>query len=483
MLLSELRSQMSHVSTGETEPGEQSGDPQIVDVTHDSSKVRPGALFCCVSGATRDGHQFAPAAVESGAAALLCERSLGLGVPEILVPDTRVAMAEAAALVWGRPADKLRLVGVTGTNGKTTVVTLVTGILARAGHSARSIGTLTGERTTPESTDLQRDLARLVDDGVTHVAVEVSSHALVQHRVDRVRFDIAVFTNLGTDHLDFHGTPEAYFAAKARLFDPDHSDAGIVCVDDIHGRLLYDASGSTFTPVSIDQAVDLVSDGAGSSFTWRGQRVELPLVGRYNVIDALLAAEVCVALDVPPEVVAAALHQADVVPGRFETFRSAASESPTVVVDYAHTPDALESALEAAREITPAGSRLTVVFGCGGSRDRSKRPMMGAVAARLADRVIVTNDNPRDDDPSQIIDEILTGVAAEEASDPDIAVGAEVLPDRRAAIVAAVTGAGDGDVVVIAGKGHEQGQVFADRVEPFDDRQVVREILEERDRR
>lgn len=484
MLLSDLRSRMGTAKHGPTGAGTTESDPEIVDVTHNSSAVAPGSLFCCVRGTERDGHEFASAAVEAGAVALLCERPLGLGVPEIVVEDARVSMAEAAAIVWDNPAEKLKLVGVTGTNGKTTVVTLVTGILARTGRAARSIGTLTGERTTPESTDLQRELAKMVTDGVTHVAIEVSSHALVQHRVDRVRFDIAVFTNLGIDHLDFHGTPEAYFAAKARLFEPDQSDVGIVCVDDVHGRLLYDASGSTFTRVSVDDAVDLVSTDTGSTFTWRGQSVKLPLVGRYNVIDALLAAEVCVELGLAPAEVAESLGHSDVVPGRFETYRSTSATrgSVSVVVDYAHTPDALESALEAAREVTPAGAHLSVVFGCGGDRDRSKRPMMGSVASRLADRVVITNDNPRSENPEDIISEILAGVSAELAFEPDLASEAEVIPDRRQAIAAAIAAAGDRDVVLVAGKGHEQGQIFADRIEPFDDRQVVVELLEERDR-
>lgn len=480
MRLSELRAQMSLArSSGSAGSTAVTADPEVRDVTHNSSDVAPGSLFCCLTGATRDGHDFAFAAVEAGAVALLCERPLGLGVPEIVTGDARIAMAEAAAIFWGRPSEKLRLVGVTGTNGKTTVVTLVTGILARTGHSARSIGTLTGERTTPESTDLQRELAKMVADGVTHVAVEVSSHALVQHRVDQVRFDIAVFTNLGTDHLDFHRTPEAYFAAKAKLFEPTQSDVGIVFVDDIHGRLLYDASGATFTAVSIDDAKGLTSDGTGSRFTWRDNRVDLPLVGRYNVIDALLAAEVCAELGVAPAEVADALKHADVVPGRFETFRSdpGSGRSVSVVVDYAHTPDALESALEAAREVTPSGARLTVVFGCGGDRDRSKRPMMGEVAARLADRVVLTNDNPRSDDPAGIIDEIRDGFGAGLSENPDRMVDTEVIADRREAISSAIAGAGENGVVLVAGKGHERGQIFADRVEPFDDREVVREIL------
>jgi UDP-N-acetylmuramoyl-L-alanyl-D-glutamate--2,6-diaminopimelate ligase len=443
------------------------GEPGVVlrSVSHDSRAVSHGALFCCVVGERSDGHDHAAAAVERGATALLVERELDLDVPQVVVDDVRAAMAPAAAEVYGRPADRLRTVGVTGTNGKTTVVSLIGHVLERAGRAAGVIGTLTGERTTPEAPELQARLAGFVVDGVTDVAMEVSSHALVLHRVDAITFDVAVFTNLGRDHLDFHGTPEAYFAAKATLFEPGRCRAAVVDVDDVHGRLLLDASEVPVVGTSLADAVDLTSTPRGSTFTWRGLRVDLPVPGRHNVSNALLAAEACRLLDIAPEVIAAALSDAPVVPGRFEAVD--AGQDFTVVVDYAHTPDALEGVLAAARDMAPVGASVTVVFGCGGDRDAGKRPEMGAVACRLADTVVLTNDNPRSEDPLRILEEIRTGC-------PD---APRIEPDRRAAIHLALAGAGPGDVVVIAGKGHEQGQVVGDTVTPFDDRAVAREEL------
>jgi UDP-N-acetylmuramoyl-L-alanyl-D-glutamate--2,6-diaminopimelate ligase len=444
------------------------GGVVVSDVTHDSRQVAVGSMFCCVTGGVHDGHLFAPDAVASGASALLCEHPLALDIAQLVVSDTRVAMAIAAAEVHGRPSERLGVVGVTGTNGKTTVVSMVASVLNHAGRAARAIGTLTGERTTPESTDLQRMLAQMLADGVSDVAMEVSSHALTLHRVDEIAFDVAVFTNLGVDHLDFHGTPEAYFAAKARLFEPGRCRVGVVNLDDVHGRLLADVSEFEVVGVSLADAHDLVTAPDGSSFTWRDTRIQLPMPGRHNVMNALLAAESLLQLGLDPATIAAGLAVLPTVAGRFESFRRELDGgAATVVVDYAHTPDALEQALGAARELVAPGARLTVVFGCGGDRDRGKRPMMGAVATRLADRTIVTNDNPRSEDPSAIIEQIRAGLEDR----------TERIDDRRAAITAAVLDAEPGDVVLVAGKGHEQGQVIGDRVEPFDDRQVVREVI------
>ncbi len=440
----------------------------VRDVTHDSRRVGPATLFCCVTGGVHDGHRFAPDAVRDGAVALLCEHPLALDVPQLVVRDTRAAMATAAAAVHGRASERLGVVGVTGTNGKTTVVSMIAAVFEHAGRRARAIGTLTGERTTPESTDLQRLLAELVDGGVAEVAMEVSSHALVLHRVDEVAFDVAVFTNLGVDHLDFHGTPEAYFAAKARLFEHGRCRVGVVNLDDVHGRLLADVSEFEVVGVSLDDAHDLATGPQGSTYTWRDTPVSLPMPGRHNVLNALLAGEALLQRGLTPAQVAAGLAALPVVAGRFEAFhRDVPGGQVTIVVDYAHTPDALEQALGAARDLAAPGGRLTVVFGCGGDRDRGKRPMMGAVAARLADRTIVTTDNPRSEDPSHIISEIRAGLEDR----------TERIDDRREAIAAAVREAVAGDVVLVAGKGHEQGQVFADRTEPFDDREVVRDSL------
>jgi len=444
----------------------------VTSATHDSRKAGAGSLFCCVVGASSDGHDFAAAAVAAGAVALLVERPIVASVipselPQLVVDDVRTAMAPAAALVYGHPARHLRTVGVTGTNGKTTVVSTIAHVLRSVGRQVESIGTLSGSRTTPEATDLQARMADLVAHGVTDLVMEVSSHALVLHRVDSLLFDVAVFTNLGRDHLDFHGTPEAYFAAKAALFEPDRSRMGVVDVDDVHGRLLLDVAGPDrpMTAVTLADAGEIGISCAGSSFSWRGRDVTFPLPGRHNVADALLAAEACVALGVEVEAVVPALATLPVVPGRFEAID--AGQPFSVVVDYAHTPDAMEQVLMAARATT--SGRLAVVFGCGGERDAGKRVAMGEVACRLADSVVLTDDNPRFEDPRRIISEIRSGCAGDPL----------VLSDRRAAIRAALAAAEPGDVVVIAGKGHEQGQEVAGVLTPFDDRAVAAEVLSE----
>ncbi len=451
------------------------GEVVVTDVVADSRQVVPGAIFCCVVGQHHDGHEHAEAAVAAGAVALLCQRTLPLQVPQVVVDDVRRAMGPCAAQVHDHPAASLDVIGVTGTNGKTTVVAMIESILGAAGRSARVIGTLTGTRTTPEAPDLQRQLRRIVDEGADAVAMEVSSHALALHRVDGITFDVAVFTNLGVDHLDFHGTPEAYFAAKARLFDDDVSRAGVVNADDVHGRLLMDASGGRFTGVSIEDAADLHTGREGTTLTWRGARLTVPLPGQHNATNALLAAEACRLLGVDDDAIARGLAGMPVVPGRFETY--VAPSGATVVVDYAHTPDALEHILRAARSIGDPDSRLTVVFGCGGDRDRGKRPLMGSVAADLADRVVITTDNPRSEDPADIAAEVRAGALAARSEDESHPAVIEEVPDRAEAIRRAVLEAGRADVVVIAGKGHEQGQEFADRTEHFDDAEVVRSLI------
>ncbi|MFZ4519156.1 MAG: UDP-N-acetylmuramoyl-L-alanyl-D-glutamate--2,6-diaminopimelate ligase [Microthrixaceae bacterium] len=443
---------------------------RLTAATHDSRRVGPGTLFVCVPGAVTDGHDFAAAAVAAGAAALLVERELALDVPQVVVPDARAAMGPAAAAVHGNPGASLRLAGVTGTNGKTTVVSLLGHVLAVAGRATDVIGTLTGERTTPEATDLQAHLAEDVARGVTDVAMEVSSHALVLHRVEPLTFDVAVFTNLGLDHLDFHGTPEAYFAAKAMLFEPERCRTGVANVDDVHGRLLVDSSGGRVRPSSIADAGDLVVEPPGWRFRWRGHPVRLPVPGRHNVTNALLALEAAALLGVDPAVAAAALADAPGVPGRFEVIRSDAPFA--VVVDYAHTPDALDTVLVAADDLRGPGGATRVVFGCGGDRDRTKRPLMGEVAARRADRVVFTDDNPRSEDPAAIRAEIRVGADRV----PEVerrATEVTVVPDRAGAIAAALGAAGPGDVVVLAGKGHEQGQTAGGVTVPFDDREAA----------
>jgi UDP-N-acetylmuramoyl-L-alanyl-D-glutamate--2,6-diaminopimelate ligase len=440
--------------------------PRISDVVADSRRVTPASLFCCVTGAVHDGHDHAAAAVQAGAVALLCERELPLEVPQLVVPDVRSAMAPVAARVHGDPSRRLDVIGVTGTNGKTTVVSMVAAILSAAGRQVRTIGTLTGERTTPEAPDLQRQLAAFVAEGVDAVAMEVSSHALALHRVDAVEFAVAVFTNLGIDHLDFHGTPEAYFAAKALLFEPGRARVGVVNVDDVRGRLLLDAAEGPMVGVGLADAGDLRADRRGSTFEWHGVTVRLTMHGRHNVSNALVAAEACRTLGVDVATVAAGLSSLPVVPGRFETID--VPGGAVAVVDYAHTPEALEEVLAASRDLAADRGRVTIVFGCGGDRDRSKRPRMGEVASRLADRVIVTSDNPRSEDPGSIISAVVEGCEGP----------VEVVPDRAEAIATAFVGIGPDDVVLVAGKGHEQGQVLGDRTLPFDDREQVRAVID-----
>ncbi|HET7489094.1 MAG TPA: UDP-N-acetylmuramoyl-L-alanyl-D-glutamate--2,6-diaminopimelate ligase [Acidimicrobiales bacterium] len=447
---------------------ERRGDLAAIDVAsvaYDSRSVAPGALFCCLPGAVADGHEHAAGAVAAGAVALLCERLLPLAVGQARVASTRRAMAPVAAAFHGHPSRALAVVGVTGTNGKTTVTHLLGSVLRAHGWAAGVIGTLDGPRTTPEAPDLQAALARHLAGGARAVALEVSSDALVQHRVDAVWFEAAAFTNLSPEHLNTHGDMESYFAAKASLFDPARAGTGVVNADDPWGRRLLDSAPMPLVPYSVSDAGDVEVGPGGSSFTWEGHRVRLRLGGRFNVSNAVCAATLARLLGVPPADVAAGLSAVDEVPGRFQ--RIDAGQPFAVVVDYAHTPDALEQVLRAARD--EAGGRVLVVFGCGGDRDRAKRPLMGEVAARLADVVVLTDDNPRSEDPAAIRAEVRAGAA-----------GAPSLleePDRRAAIEAAVAAARAGDVVVVAGKGHETGQTAGDRTEPFDDRQVARDAL------
>ncbi|CAN5852853.1 UDP-N-acetylmuramoyl-L-alanyl-D-glutamate--2,6-diaminopimelate ligase [soil metagenome] len=445
------------------------GDPRAVEITSvvsDSAEAGPGALFCAISGARADGHGFAAAAIDAGARALLVEHLVATDVPQIVVPDTRAAIGPVAAAFHGRPSTRLAVVGVTGTNGKTTTVHLLRTVLERAGWPTGLIGTLTGVRTTPEAPELQARLAAMVAEGRRAVAMEVSSHAMAMHRVDGTRFAVGVFTNLSRDHLDFHASLEDYFQHKARMFDPAFADAAAVNLDDPRGRLLRDAATVPTTGFSLDDVEDLQLGVSSSQFRWRGRDVVLHLGGRFNVANALAAATAASLLGIDDAVIAEGLADAGPVAGRFEVVD--AGQPFTVVVDYAHTPDGLEQLLDAARAVVPGGSTL-LVFGCGGDRDRSKRPAMGRVAVTGADRVVLTSDNPRDEAPEVIIDAVREGMGDTAAL--------VIEPDRRAAIVAALSEAGPGDVVVLAGKGHETTQVIGDREEPFDDRVVAREEL------
>jgi len=461
------------------------GDPggtDVVAVTHDSGVVVPGALFCCVRGTRVDGHDFAPQAVAGGAVAVLCERPVEVGreVPQVLVDDVRPAMAHAAAALFGHPSERLAVVGVTGTNGKTTTTHFLRAVLEADGRRAAVIGTLSGDLarsrgrpgrgrgpgTTPEAPDLQAHFAELLDEGFDAVAMEVSSHALAQHRVDATRFAAAVFTNLSQDHLDFHGSMDRYFEAKSALFDPVRAKVGVVNADDAYGRRLIETSQLPVRPFAMSDAVGLEMDRRRSSFQWEGEAVELRIPGVANVSNAIAAATAARELGVGAAAVAAGLSSLVSVPGRNEPVDR--GQPFTVLVDYAHTPDGLAQALSSARRLA-GGSRVLVVFGCGGDRDRGKRPLMGEVATRLADVAVLTSDNPRSEDPMAIIDEVRAGV--------DLSRSLVVEPDRRAAIGTALHAAGPDDIVIIAGKGHETTQVTGADVLPFDDRVVAAEIL------
>jgi UDP-N-acetylmuramoyl-L-alanyl-D-glutamate--2,6-diaminopimelate ligase len=457
---------------------------EVTDLAYDARHVTPGALFACVPGLKADGHDFAADAVARGAAALLVERRLELPVPQLVVDDVRSAMALAADAFFGFPTRELQVAGVTGTNGKTTTAFLLFSILAAAGRRPGLLGTvemrLGGERrsvtrTTPEAIDLQRTLREMLDAGDRSCAMEASSHGSELKRLLGVRFAALVFTNLSQDHLDLHGTMSAYFDAKRRLFtepDPDgNRPPAAVNVRDENGRRLVEelrALGERPLTFGLAEDADIRAEGleltaAGSRFRAAGIPLAPRLRGRFNVENLLGAVAASRLLEIPDDAIARGVEHVAGVPGRFEAVEE--GQPFTVLVDYAHTPEALANVLAEARAITR--NRLVCVFGCGGDRDRSKRPLMGEMATRLADRVVVTSDNPRSEDPLAIIQDILVGAGA----NPDVE------PDRAAAIALALEEAEEGDVVVIAGKGHEQGQEFADRTIPFDDREVARDAL------
>jgi UDP-N-acetylmuramoyl-L-alanyl-D-glutamate--2,6-diaminopimelate ligase len=477
------------------------GEPsvEIRDLAYDSRRVGQGTLFFCFAGEKTDGHDFAAGAVEAGAAALVVERPLDLDVPQAQVEDARAAMAPIAAAFNQDPTSELTVVGITGTNGKTTTAFLVRHLLESAGQQCGLLGTVRQvvggkveevERTTPEAIDLQPTFSRMLEAGDEACAMEVSSHALVLHRADAIHLAVKVFTNLSQDHLDFHADMEDYFAAKRLLFMGEggaplielEGGISVVNLDDPYGQRLAEEldtgeGGDCVTYSAAGADADLSARGVsfdttGSRFLCKSPKgeleVETPLPGDFNVSNALAALSVAHALGLDLQEAAGALASAEQVPGRFESIDE--GQPFGVIVDYAHTPDSLENVLAAARRLT--GSRLISVFGAGGDRDRDKRPLMGRAGAELSDVAVVTSDNPRSEDPDAIIDQIRAGIP----DDPH----AEVLvdADRRAAISAALGRAGEGDLVVIAGKGHEQGQEFEDgRKIPFDDRDVAREEL------
>ena len=451
---------------------------EVGSLAYDSRKVGPGTLFFCVPGEKVDGHEFAAGAVEAGATGLVVERQLDLDVPQVVVADARAAMAPLAALFWGRPTRQLRVVGVTGTNGKTTTAFLVREILEASGVSCGLLGTVKQvvggveeavERTTPEAIELQATFRRMLDGGDRVCVMEVSSHAMALHRADAIEFEVALFTNLTQDHLDFHADMEDYFLAKRKLFATGPGTA-IVNVDDPYGRRLageFEVVTFSAEGAQADCAARGVRfDAAGAEFTIALRAGEVAvrtgMPGHFNVANALGAFAVAEALGIPPESAAAGLGRAARVPGRFEPVD--AGQEFAVLVDYAHTPDSLENVLRAARRLTEG--RLIAVFGAGGDRDRDKRPKMGRAGTELSDLAVVTSDNPRSEDPATIVAEVAAGAA------PGAELEIEV--DRAVASARALGRAEPGDTVVIAGKGHEQGQEFeGGRKVPFDDREVA----------
>ncbi len=455
-------------------------DVEVASLAYDSRKAGPGTLFFCVVGEKRDGHEFAPQVVAAGAVALVVERRLEVAVPQVVVASARAAMAPFAAALWGDPTAALRVVGVTGTNGKTTTAYLLREILEAAGIRTGLLGTVKQvvggaeepvERTTPEAIDLQETFRRMLEAGDRACAMEVSSHAMALHRADAIHFDVALFTNLTQDHLDFHADMEDYFAAKRLLFAAGPA-VRIANLDDPYGRRLAgEFDCLTFSAEGADadyRAVDVEFDAGGASFTVAGRaRVETGMPGHFNVANALGAFAAAEALGVDAATAAAGLAAAGRVPGRFEPIDE--GQGFAVLVDYAHTPDSMENVLRAARRLT--SGRLIAVFGAGGDRDRAKRPLMGRAGGTLADLAVVTSDNPRSEDPAAIVAEVAAG-----AREGDAELVVEV--DRQAAIALALGRAEPGDTVVIAGKGHEQGQEFeGGRKIPFDDREVARAEL------
>jgi UDP-N-acetylmuramoyl-L-alanyl-D-glutamate--2,6-diaminopimelate ligase len=463
-------------------------------VTHDSRDVAPGKVFVALRGLTQDGSLYAPQAIAAGATAVVAETTAppGVSVPWIVVSDARVALAALADAFFEHPSGRMTVVGVTGTNGKTTTSYLVRSIFEAAGMSCGLLGTVAYQignraieatRTTPEAPAVQELMRDMVTAGCVACAMEVSSHALSLHRVDHVRFAAGIFTNLTRDHLDFHGDMETYFAAKRHLFEmlPEGAPA-VVNIDDPRGQALAEMAGRPVT-YAIGRTADVTPGPL--TFTLTGLRfdartprgvvrVESPMLGRPNAYNILAAVAATAALDVPLEAIEAGVRHLAGVPGRFQVASSAADDV-TVIVDYAHTDDALRNLLETARPM--AGRRLITVFGAGGDRDRTKRPLMGMVAARLSDVVIITSDNPRSEDPARIIEEVKRGSDAEvRASNAELIT----LVDRQAAIFEAVQRAQAGDVVLIAGKGHETYQEIDGRRFPFDDVAVARQALRAR---
>ncbi|HXD76055.1 MAG TPA: UDP-N-acetylmuramoyl-L-alanyl-D-glutamate--2,6-diaminopimelate ligase [Vicinamibacterales bacterium] len=462
----------------------------VTGVAYDSRAVVPGQVFVALKGVKTDGTRFVQQAVERGAIAIVSQEPLsGVAVPVLETGDARLALAELAADFYGHPSEQMRVVGITGTNGKTTTAHLTAAIFEAGGVKCGVMGTIAhrigaeireSKHTTPEAPDVQQLLREMVDRGCGACAMEASSHALALRRVDAMTFSAGVFTNLTRDHLDFHEDMENYFRAKRRLFEmlPPEAPA-LINIDDPKGAAIVEASARPVT-YGINRPADITPgplsfsvDGLDFDIrTPRGTvRAQSKLVGRPNVYNILAAVSTAVALDLPFDAIERGLQSLDAVPGRFEVV-SNPKDGITVVVDYAHTDDALRNLLETARPM--ARGRVITLFGCGGDRDRTKRPLMGAVASRMSDVLVITSDNPRREDPDQIIEEILRGITADTRRGE---TPIYTIADRRAAIAKAIEVARPGDLVLIAGKGHEKYQIVGEQHVPFDDVTVAREFL------
>lgn len=462
-------------------------DTDILSLSADSRRIEPGALFFCIRGIKVDAHRFAPQAVASGAAALVVEYPLDLDVPQIVVGDARLAMNYIAQAFYGHPARQMKMIGITGTKGKSTTCFLIKSILQQAGYKVGLIGTIMtmiGEKrlpsdlTTPDPIELERLLRQMADEGVDIVTMEVSAHALALHKLDGIVFDAAAFTNLSHDHLDFFGTPEKYFAAKRRLLTPEFARMALLNGDDEHAASIFNELRLPHERFAIREkaniyASDIEFDARGLSFALHFHKryaleINLKLSGLFNVYNSLCAAAVCDALGIAPEHIKRGLEAVANVPGRMEVLEIGTPYQ--VILDYAHSPDALDNVLRAVRQF--AKGRVIAVFGCGGNRDREKRPVMGRIGAELADYCVLTSDNPRGEDPMAIL------AAIEEGARPE-GKPYSVIENRREAIKHAMSIAREGDVVVLAGKGHETYQEIMGQKHPFDEKIVVQELLRE----
>lgn len=503
--LSALASLLGATSSAVPSPGARAVRGTVTGITLDSRRVRRGDLYVAAPGKARHGAEFAADALASGATAILTDeegrdRAVATGLPVLVVPDPRAVLGQVAAWVYGKPAEGIALIGVTGTSGKSTSTFLLEAGLRAAGHRTGLVGGVEiragdvrfiPELTTPEATDLQGLFALMRERGVSAAAMEVSSHALALGRVDGLRYDVSIFTNLSQDHLDFHRDLDDYFAAKARLFTPEFSRAGVVNIDDAHGRELAATAkipittfSATGAPEADWRAKDVRLGSAGSAFRLVGPggveaEVSVALPGPFNVANTLGALVALVEAGVPLQAAVTGVGEFAGVPGRME--RVPGADDVQVIVDYAHKPGAVESVLRSLRAVLDdgPGGRLVIVLGCGGDRDRGKRPIMGEAAVRLADLAVFTSDNPRTEDPLAILAAMLEGALRVPIKERAHVI---VEPDRAAAIRLAVGGAVPGDVVVVAGKGHEQGQYVGGEVIPFDDREVAAAAIAERSR-